>query len=123
MSALTTARDAWGANAVPDWVQVLATACDATSQNRVAAKLERSPSLVSNVLRNKYRGDMAAVEELVRGVFMHETVDCPGLGNIERQVCQKWRERAGRPLDPINAQYVSMHRTCRNCPVFLEAIE
>ena len=123
MSALMTARDAWGVETMPDWVQVLATACDRSSQNRVAAKLERSASLVSNVLRNKYSGDMRAVETLVRGALMHETVDCPGLGSVEKQVCQKWRDRAVGEFRSINSQYVSMYRLCRRCPVFLEAQE
>lgn len=119
MSALLTAREAWGNDTLPDWIEALAKACDATSQNRVALKLERSPSLVSNVLRHKYAGSMDAVEEIVRGTFMHETVDCPGLGQIERQVCRKWRDRAGQP-NSINSQYVTMKRACNRCPIFLE---
>ncbi|MEL7167559.1 MAG: hypothetical protein AAGL96_19015 [Pseudomonadota bacterium] len=101
-------------------MQVLAIACDRSSQNRVAKQLGRSASLVSNVLRNKYPGDMSAVEELVRGVLMHETVECPGLGAIEKQVCQKWRGRAVGDLDPVNSQYVAMYRTCRKCALFDE---
>ena len=120
MSALARARDAWGVDAMPDWVQVLATACDNSSQNRVAATLNRSASLVSNVLGKKYSGDMTAVEELVRGSLMHETVNCPGLGQIEKQVCLKWRSRASATLDPINSQYVAMHRFCRGCSLFEE---
>jgi len=115
MSALLTAQDAWGA-ALPEWVEVLARACDQSSQNKVARQLERSASLVSCVLRQNYQGNMAAVEEIVRGTLMHETVPCPGLGEIEKQVCAKWRRRAGT-LDPVNTQYVTMFRACNKCPI------
>ena len=72
------AERAWGKD-LPDWVLALANACAATSQNRVAQDLDRSASLVSNVLRRKYPGDMAAIEERVRGVFMATVISCPCL--------------------------------------------
>ncbi|MCA8880368.1 MAG: hypothetical protein KDA73_10540 [Rhodobacteraceae bacterium] len=108
------ARAAWGA-APPDWIEVLARACARTSQNQVAKRLGRSASLVSTVLRGSYRGDMAAVEERVRGVLMARTVDCPALGTIPAQVCQDWRARA-RSFAGVNALRVQMFRACRNCP-------
>lgn len=122
MSKITIAKDAWG-ETLPDWIEALAQACDRTSQNKVAAQLARSASLVSTVLSGKYQGDMAAVEEIVRGVLMHETVDCPALGDVEKQVCRMWRERGAQPLDPINTQYVQMHRACRHCHLFEELAE
>ena len=60
---------------------------------------------------------MMAVEEIVRGALMHETVQCPGLGEIEKQICAKWRGRAGT-LDPVNSQYVSMFHACKRCPIY-----
>lgn len=115
MSALDNARHAWGRD-LPDWVEALARECDRTSQSRTAIRLERSASLVSCVLRDRYRGDMAAVEEIVRGTLMSENLDCPVLGVIGKHVCRKWRARA-RSFENVNSQHVTMYRACNRCPL------
>ncbi|MET4130703.1 hypothetical protein [Roseovarius sp. MBR-6] len=115
MSAVETAREFWG-EAIPDWVEALARACDETSQNKVALRLERSASLVSNILRNRYPADTSAVEDIVRGTFMSGRLACPVLGEIGTHVCRKWRGRAGH-FENVNAQYVTMYRACNRCPV------
>ena len=79
MSALENARAAWG-DELPEWVAQLASECETTSQNRVAGRLGRSAAVVSQVIRRKYPGDMGAVEQLVRGVFLNGTLECPELG-------------------------------------------
>ena len=109
------AQAAWG-NDLPDWVLALAEACAASSQNRVAQALDRSPSLVSNVLRRKYPGDMAAVEERVRGVYMHAVVACPVLGDLSTDQCQVWRRRS-HTLHGHNTRRVQMFKACNRCPV------
>ncbi|MEB3421912.1 hypothetical protein ACFSDD_09060 [Salipiger marinus] len=114
MSALETARAAWGA-AIPDWIETLARECDRTSQNQVAQRLGRSASLVSNVLRNKYGAGLEAVEDVVRGALMAETFDCPVLGEIGKQKCRFWRARA-RTFENVNSQAVTMYRACNRCP-------
>ena len=111
---LETVRQAWG-ETPPDWIVALAEACAETSQNAVAARLSRSASLVSTVLRGSYRGDMAAVEERVRGVLMRSVVDCPEIGTVPAQACQDWRARA-REWTGVNAMRVRMFRACRICP-------
>jgi hypothetical protein len=107
MSALDTAREFWG-EGIPDWVEALARACDETSQNKVALRLERSASLVSNILRNRYPADTSAVEDIVRGTFMSGRIACPVLGEIGTHLCRKWR---GKALD------ITMYRACNRCPV------
>ncbi|MGS4945174.1 helix-turn-helix domain-containing protein [Meridianimarinicoccus sp. RP-17] len=114
MGPMEIARRAWGAD-MPDWIAELAAACAQTSQNQVARRLDRSPSLVSNVLRRKYTGDMDAVEQRVRGVLMRSVVECPQLGTIPAQVCQDWRARS-RTFSGHNAQRAQMFRACRACP-------
>jgi hypothetical protein len=109
------AQAAWG-ETLPDWVAVLAAQCEATSQARVAARLNRSASLVSNVLTNRYPGNMDAVEEVVRGVFMAQSVACPALGEIATSTCQDWRRQSHR-LSTHNAQRVAMFRACNRCPL------
>ncbi len=109
-----TAREAWK-DAAPDWVLLLAEACAETSQNAVARRLGRSATLVSNVLRNKYPGDMLAVEEIVRGVYERRTLICPALGEIGTNICRDW-QMAARSFSPENSQRVTMFRACNRCP-------
>jgi hypothetical protein len=103
----------WGAP-LPDWVAALARACDGSSQAKVAAKLGRSGALVSGVLRRKYPGDMGAVEELVRGHLLSETVNCPALGVLPLHECRAWRAKADA-FQNTNSLRVRMYRACRFC--------
>ena len=114
MSAVDTARDAWG-EGIPDWIEALAQECDRTSQNRTAKRLGRSASFVSNILRKRYVASLTAAEEVVRGTIMSETVACPVLGEIGKHVCLKWRRKAGH-FENVNAHSVTMYRACNRCP-------
>jgi len=107
----------WG-DAPPDWIQRLAEECTSTTQNKVAARLGRSASLVSAVLRGKYTGDMRAVEDLVRGRLMRETFVCPALGNISSGNCLDWRAQA-KAFSNENSEARRMYRACRSCPRYL----
>lgn len=118
MSAVETAREFWGDD-LPEWVIALAEACDRESQNKVAARIERSGSLVSTILRNRYPADTRHIEDIVRGHFMAEHVDCPVLGEIGKQVCRKWRGKAGR-FENVNSLHVTMYRACNRCPLHKE---
>jgi hypothetical protein len=111
-----TAAKAWG-DAMPDWVAALARECAATSQNKVAARLGRSAALVSQVLRNNYKADLAGVEQVFRGVYEHLTAECPSLGTIPANVCRDWQLKAGRFLN-VNSERVRMYRACHACPRF-----
>lgn len=115
-SPVEKARLAWG-ETLPDWVSKLAEACAETSQNRVAARINRSASLVSAVLARKYKGDMAAVEEVVRGVYLNASVDCPTLGTIGLNVCRDWMLKA-ISYSNVNSERVRMYRACQVCPRF-----
>lgn len=111
---LEIAQTAWG-DALPDWVELLAKECAASSQNKVAGRLGRSASLVSSVLRKKYNGDMAAVEDVVRGVFERATVDCPRLGTIPANECRDWQRRS-LTYSNVNGEVVRQRRACNRCP-------
>lgn len=113
-----TARAAWGDDA-PEWVLILARECAETSQNQVAKEMQRSASLISAVLRNKYPGDLTAVEQLVKGRFMNAAVGCPALGSIPTHECLDWRGKA-RTFVNVNAMRVKMFRACRACPRYLK---
>lgn len=100
---------------MPDWIETLALACANSSQAKVAGMLERSPAVISQVLRNIYPADLTRIEERVRGVFMDGRVACPGLGEIAVQQCQNWRDKSGK-LEVGNPLRVRMFRACRACP-------
>ena len=112
--ATAKARRAWGGN-MPDWVAELAAACDATSQNRVAKRIGYSASTISQVLSRTYRGDMARVEQAVRGALMHETVHCPVLGELPQHVCLEHQKKAARGLVGTSSWRTRLTRTCPSC--------
>lgn len=114
MGPIEVAAAAWGEN-IPDWVAELARQCAATSQNKVAKRLNRSASMVSALLHNKYPGDMVAVEEVVRGVFMDATVECPALGTLSSADCRDWMIKARR-FSNENSERVRLFKACRGCP-------
>ncbi len=108
------ARAHWG-NTPPDWIARLVEECAFTSQARTARRLGLSPTVVNHVLRNKYQGSMANVEDAVRGALMHERIACPALGSIEREACRAWRRKA-RTYLPSNPLRITMFRACTKCP-------
>lgn len=113
--AMANVLDAWPTP--PDWVIELARACDApgASQASVARRIDYSASAVSSVLRNSYGGDLARVEQVVRGALMAETVACPIVGEITRNVCLGHQKRA-RKFVPTSSMRVHLYRTCPTCP-------
>lgn len=115
-SPIETARQSWGPD-MPDWVERLARECARTTQVAVGQKLGRSGSLISQVLRNRYQGDMYGVEDAVRGAFMHATVSCPALGTLPTDECQSWRRKARGGIR-TNALRVRMLNACNSCPKF-----
>lgn len=116
MSAPLEIAQAHWSDGLPDWVEALARACGESSQRQVAARLDRSPALISQVLRAKYAGDMEAVEEAVRGAYMNAEVQCAALGLIPLDVCQGWRRKSRRFVN-VNSLRVTMFRACARCPV------
>ncbi len=113
-AAMERARAAWG-DAMPDWIEAMATACDETSQAKVAKAMGYTPAVVSTLLRRAYAADTTNVEKAARGAFMAATVDCPVLGTISaRQCVQEQRQ----PFDSSTHQRVLLFRTCRSgkCP-------
>ncbi|AZB57239.1 hypothetical protein EBL89_18275 [Cereibacter sphaeroides] len=111
---LDIARASWGDD-LPDWIETLAIECGKTSQNKVAGLLDRSPTVISQLLRRKYPGNLPGLEERVRGVFQSAVVRCPALGTMPAHVCQDWRAK-GAEFQTGNPLRVRMYRACRTCP-------
>ena len=114
-SALDRALAAWGDD-MPDWVHILADACDSSSQKKVAAELDYSPAVVNQVLGNKYKGgDLGAVQQAVEGALMAHSVDCPVLGELRANFCL---ENQKRSFSPTNSTRVRLFKACHGggCP-------
>jgi|CXWL01.1.fsa_nt_gi hypothetical protein len=98
----------------PHWIRLLASACDNSSQSEVAAKLRKSGPYISRIINNKYPGDMAEAEQLVRGAFGGEDVICPLWGPIPLSSCMRARRRKGHPRNNNHRLHQSH---CPKCPI------
>jgi hypothetical protein len=116
MTALRTplekAKSAWG-KAMPAEVSVLAKACAERSAKDVARLIGYSAGAVSNVIANKYRGDLSAVCAKIRGALMGETVNCPVLGEIGRDRCMQEQRT---PFHASNSTRARLFHACKTCP-------
>ena len=119
---LSTALRAWGGGEdSPDWVIVLAEACDGSSQTAIAKRLGYSSTVVSQVISRTYSGDVRRVEQAVRGALMAETVMCPVLDEIKRDVCLAHQKRK---FDATSALGARIYWACRKgCPNYLGSKE
>lgn len=113
---LDTARAAWG-DPLPDWIETLALECQLKSQSQVAKALDVSPAAVSQVLRGKYAGSTARMEERVRGVYLDGKVSCPALGELPVNECLKHRDHA-KSFQMGSPTRALMYRACHRCPRF-----
>jgi DNA-binding transcriptional regulator YdaS (Cro superfamily) len=102
-------------NATPEWVRALAAACAGTTQAAVAKRLGYSASVVNQVIRGSYKGDLTRVEAAVRGAFMSECVICPVLSEIGRDVCLAHQRRGFDATSSMRAQvYHACRKPCRH---------
>lgn len=111
---LDIARAHWP-KPLPDWVEVLANKCADMTQREVGARIGYSAGMVSQLLRNRYRGNLAAIEEAVRGAWMGAKVTCPVMGSIPTTTCQTWQRKA-RTFIPTSNHRARMYRACNSCP-------
>ena len=113
MSAVNKAKKAWG-NSLPDWVMVMAEACDNQNQKRVAEQMCYSPAVINTVLSKTYKGDLIAVKQAVEGAFLAATVQCPIMGDLQANKCM---ENQRRPYAATNALRVRLYKACNSdCP-------
>lgn len=108
---LDGALAAWGSTC-PEWMVVLARACDEGSQRGVAEVIGYSPTTVNQVLKGRYKGGLAAIEQAVRGAYMGVTVGCPILGEIPTARC---REERNKPFANTSNFRVTLWRACQGC--------
>lgn len=97
-TSLQVAVAAWGAD-LPDWVETLARACDHSSQGKVAKRLDKSGAMISLVLNRRYKANLTAIENLIRGRLMLETVNCPVIGDIALDQCHHNQRHQGNAVE------------------------
>lgn len=102
---------AWGPDA-PDWVIVLARKAEEIGQAAAGALITYRASTISEVISKKYRGDLGRVEQMVRGALMSETVMCPVLDEIGRDVCLEEQSATFRATNSTRGR---LRRACRTC--------
>ncbi len=95
----------------PAWILVLAEACNAQSQTEVARRLGYSASAISATLANRYPGDLVEISERVQGAFMSARVAYPRKGEMSRNTCLQWQDKA---FAPTSADRVAMYHACRS---------
>ncbi|WKE64362.1 helix-turn-helix transcriptional regulator [Gallaecimonas kandeliae] len=96
------------------WLVVLQEQTEKASQRQVAAALGVSASMVNQVLKGTYKGDLDTLRVKVEGHFMHSCVKCPVMGEIPIHECKSNQERPFKSSNPLR---VKLFRACRaGCP-------
>jgi len=107
------AKIAWGDN-LPDWVFELALLATRDNLSGSSKVLGCSKTMISQIISNKYPGDLEKFEAKVRGALMGEKVQCPVFGDIGRDDCLRWQ---ASPKTNTNALRSQVYVACRNgCP-------
>lgn len=83
-----------------------------TSQVKVAQELGVSSAVVSTLLKDKYTGDVAAMEERIRGKFLGATVLCPVQGTLSKASCL---DNQALPMAFTNPIRAALGRACKKC--------
>jgi len=96
------------------WLEVLRQQVAEHGQPKVAKMLGVSTACVSQVVNEKYPGDMSRIEKLVEGAFLQKCVNCPVLGQLPLHECMKHQARKGISSNPL---YMQLYKACRSgCP-------
>ena len=95
------------------WLDELERAAKAEGQATVAKRIGYSTTVVCQVLKGRYKGDLSRVQRAVEGALMHATVDCPVIGDIPLQRCIEHQRAPKRFTNPMRVQ---LAHTCPTCP-------
>mgnify|MGYP000067739747 CR=1 FL=1 len=97
------------------WQEALRNAASTHSLSQLGALLGYSKTTLSQVLNEKYPGDLAGVEAAVRCHLMNETVVCPVIGaEIPATVCEQHQNAKPSTSSPMRMR---LYAACRNgCP-------
>lgn len=96
-----------------NWMTVLREHRDSHGNGPTAEKIGYSATTVSQVLSNKYKGDLSAIQKAVEGGLMGMTVQCPVVGEMPRNVCLDYQRRVFQATNPLRVQ---LNKACPKCP-------
>lgn len=92
------------------WLEVLREQVSLSGQKLVAERLGMSNTVISQVVNEKYPGNMEKFQALVESVYMSKSVMCPVLGEIAWHTCQMHQKntQTGNPTK------LRLYRACRS---------
>jgi len=92
-----------------DQMKLLKEMVERHGQAGVARRIERSPSAICQILKGEYKGDPAAILQLVEEEFGTTTVDCPVFGEISLKFCAEERKKG------FSTSRADLWLACRDC--------
>lgn len=92
-----------------NWLAVLRTEVERTSQVRAAQLIGVSPATVSQVLSGTYAADTTRIARRVRGAILREEVECPSAMQMPLHVCQMIQDKPKHS----NHIYMQAQMCCR----------
>lgn len=95
-----------------DWLTVLHEACAVSTQAAVAKRIGYSATVVNQVLKGAYTGDLRSVRAAVEGALMGALVDCPVVGDLPRHRCLEYQRRGFAATNPLR---VALAQACPTC--------
>ena len=95
------------------WKEALRSAKERQSLSQLGALLGYSKTTISQVLNDKYPGDLAGVEQAVRRHLMKDTVHCPVIGaEIPVTTCEQHQKAKPSTSSPMRMR---LYQACRSC--------
>lgn len=91
-------------------VQVNATA---TSQTMVARELSVSTAVISQLLNDKYTGDVVVMAARIKGAYMGAVVPCPVYGTLAKNKCLEFQALPAAFTNPLRSR---LAQRCPTCP-------
>ena len=94
------------------WHHELKQVATKLSQSQIAARLDCSGALVSQVLNGKYAEHrVGTFKEKFEGAFMGYCVECPVVGELARDKCVAFQNRDFCATNPTRVQ---LYHACRS---------
>jgi hypothetical protein len=96
-----------------NWLELLRAEVERHGRRIVEADLGISKTTMSQVLNEKYPGNLGNIEAKVLGKYSTDKVCCPVLGEITEKRCAAERVTEFRVSNP---QRIKLWKACQSCP-------
>ncbi|WP_166838675.1 helix-turn-helix domain-containing protein [Rheinheimera pleomorphica] len=96
------------------WLELLKKKCEELGRRKVEAELGISKTTLSQVLNEKYPGNLDNIASKVTEAYSSDKVLCPVLGSITVQRCAT---EQSKPFAATNPQRVKLWKACKTCPL------